>query len=843
MFVPDVLEKVRVPFSGRTTRRLAAVMTMTGWCAQAQPLAVYDFSAGTVGAAADVIADAQGDATYAGQASATSAQGVVPYYTNNAPNRIATDYTCRAFYHAPKALAFEYGKDPGGSSTPPGGQVNFPDLAARLIGRAQAYTIEYFVRLDESFDYGVNGYKYKSKTSMFVGGDDYGYKVVTPSDSDAAQVTKLAIQIEDGNTRPSAARNDWFNNGRWHHLACVYKPGEGGATRGTLTFFVDYVSVGTFDFDNKTPNNTPVFRLGTGRDGKRDTEPFHGWVTCLRVTERALGWEEMMVIVPDVSQMETAGFWDFKEGTAGQTAQWLHNAVDPLLFWGKGAVTWNGKDAKGNVPVFSADRPGDYIYGNSQMDTILSHQPLSLRFAPGTSADGGGKFEINQLGSSLATLDAYTVEVFFRSEGTGDYRTPISWRSLPTYGMTVKLRNDGPSTDLTSGSLEELTNKVDGAMSTLSVVNSYQASAFTTNAWHHLAVVCDAVKGTATLFVDYHQAGVAAFKRQAWGQCPLTLGPSSFNIKAITEAYGGFLSCLRVTPRALTPKGFMVARTRDVSPTVFAWSFEEGAQKIGETVVKAAGYPDSGFDSADNTGPGVYCLHRDYLPRYASSLRKGQPVMWEEEEMWPNQTCVHFLGYEAVKGLANDAYAGTEMNQPYSIRPDRHPDEWTMEAFVKAEFFYGEATLFGKHAQEIPHKRTADNQAIYPQYCWALTMNGQGGLCVHWEEAGRTLYSQATECQSPVIKNGILADKAWHHLALSYRKETRTFRLYVDYVKVWEKTLEADLLNVPAGYYFSRIESFLGFQGWMDEIRFSNVALEPEAFVTFARTGLTLIVR
>ena len=319
MFVPDVLEKVRVPFSGRTTRRLAAVMTMTGWCAQAQPLAVYDFSAGTVGAAADVIADAQGDATYAGQASATSAQGVVPYYTNNAPNRIATDYTCRAFYHAPKALAFEYGKDPGGSSTPPGGQVNFPDLAARLIGRAQAYTIEYFVRLDESFDYGVNGYKYKSKTSMFVGGDDYGYKVVTPSDSDAAQVTKLAIQIEDGNTRPSAARNDWFNNGRWHHLACVYKPGEGGATRGTLTFFVDYVSVGTFDFDNKTPNNTPVFRLGTGRDGKRDTEPFHGWVTCLRVTERALGWEEMMVIVPDVSQMETAGFWDFKERRSGFT--------------------------------------------------------------------------------------------------------------------------------------------------------------------------------------------------------------------------------------------------------------------------------------------------------------------------------------------------------------------------------------------------------------------------------------------------------------------------------------------------------------------------------------------
>jgi hypothetical protein len=195
-----------LPVQGRAPVRLAAVLTMMGWCAQAEPLVVYDFADGTVGAAADVIADAGGDGTYAGQAAKTSTNGVVPYYTNNAPNRIATDFSCRTFYTAPKALAFEYGKDPGGSSTPPGGQVNFPDLAARLIGRAQAYTIEYFVRLDESFDYGVNEYKYKSKTSMFVGGDDYGYKVVTPSEFADAQVTTLAIEIETGDPKPRAAR-------------------------------------------------------------------------------------------------------------------------------------------------------------------------------------------------------------------------------------------------------------------------------------------------------------------------------------------------------------------------------------------------------------------------------------------------------------------------------------------------------------------------------------------------------------------------------------------------------------------------------------------------------------
>jgi hypothetical protein len=303
------------------------------------------------------------------------------------------------------------------------------------------------------------------------------------------------------------------------------------------------------------------------------------------------------------------------------------------------------------------------------------------------------------------------------------------------------------------------------------------------------------------------------------------------------ESFGGYLSCLRVTPRALPTDGFMVTRDHNVSPTVFAWSFEEGTQKIGETLIQASGYPNHTFDSADNSK--VYCLHKDCYPQYAASLRKGRMVTWGENEMWTNRTCAYFQGYEKVKGQANDRYAGTEMNFPASVRPDCNPAEWTMEAFVRAESFFNTATLFGKHAQATPHQRPA----VWPQFCWVLTMDGIGGLGVHWEEAGRESYSEETYGRATGIAPRILEDKAWHHVALSYKKTERMFRLYVDYNKVWEKTLAADLLDAPGGYYFSRIESFVGFQGWMDEIRFSNVALEPEDFVKFPPLGLRLIVK
>ena len=46
------------------------------------------------------------------------------------------------------------------------------------------------------------------------------------------------------------------------------------------------------------------------------------------------------------------------------------------------------------------------------------------------------------------------------------------------------------------------------------------------------------------------------------------------------------------------------------------------------------------------------------------------------------------------------------------------------------------------------------------------------------------------------------------------------------------------------GYYFSRMESTYGFEGWMDEIRFTGHVLDSSKFVRFEPiSGMTIIFR
>ena len=54
---------------------------------------------------------------------------------------------------------------------------------------------------------------------------------------------------------------------------------------------------------------------------------------------------------------------------------------------------------------------------------------------------------------------------------------------------------------------------------------------------------------------------------------------------------------------------------------------------------------------------------------------------------------------------------------------------------------------------------------------------------------------------------------------------------------------EAGLRDGPYGYYFSRMEPTSGFQGWMDEIRFSSSALPVGALLRLQPLGSAMILR
>ena len=68
--------------------------------------------------------------------------------------------------------------------------------------------------------------------------------------------------------------------------------------------------------------------------------------------------------------------------------------------------------------------------------------------------------------------------------------------------------------------------------------------------------------------------------------------------------------------------------------------------------------------------------------------------------------------------------------------------------------------------------------------------------------------------------------------------------LYVDYSPVLtQATSGLELFDSTHDYFFSRIDASCGFEGWMDEIRFSSTALQPESFVTLKPLGMFMIFR
>ena len=131
-----------------------------------------------------------------------------------------------------------------------------------------------------------------------------------------------------------------------------------------------------------------------------------------------------------------------------------------------------------------------------------------------------------------------------------------------------------------------------------------------------------------------------------------------------------------------------------------------------------------------------------------------------------------------------------------------------------------------------------------------LTRVMNGKLKLFWAEQASDPDYQYTSSSTDYYKNAVtdtevLKDHSWHHVALSYDKPTKTFKLYVNYQLVLtQATSGLELFDSVHGYYFSRIAASNGFEGWMDEIRFSNKALLPNEMVQLVGSpGFILYLR
>lgn len=643
------------------------------------------------------------------------------------------------------------------------------------------------------------------------------------TDSDDAEYFKLAttepstqiclqqIANREGNFH---VYNNTHGVGVWSHVVIIYDHEVKKAE-----WYVNGQKSSTLDLDlSGLPEGKGMFLLGS----PNGTDYIQGKVACVRLCDGKLDKDEFLQALPFKLNNSDPLFYDFKDGTAGETVNAITNTIDPN-FGTATAVSMGG----GAKPVFDDDVPGTAIQTSLYDHTIMAQHPLSISFAGDESSPfTGGVMQFPGLAYSLSVMPEYTIEFFAKIPST-----TASWRSMISYSTGIRDSADGgdyavymqwPSAGLGRISLQNWNHP-----------GGNQEGLFweqPTNVWMHFAIVYKDNKATpycnyvSSSSIDIDHGSLTMFT-------PLYLGGA---YSANNNAFIGKLCCLRITPKALEATDFMRAITPQYGEfhnpdTVFMWHLngEDGADVTTET--------DSltGLPMLNGTGK----TYKSRLPTYSTSaIRSSSPYLYTGENLpanrltgYTNTACARFYGRDNEAGYGS--WAGSYIETKPDSSDFMNPTNWTMELFFKTSGAQveGDALLMGKGY--------SDN---YRDWLVSISTDGKltAGFCgTEWVMNTPTILSW-----SPVSQTRY-DDQRWHHLALTYDAGTLTAKLYVDYKLIKEGTLPSELGNHGENCYrFGRYCSMYGFNGYLDEIRFSSRVLTPDEFLRLGGERATLII-
>jgi hypothetical protein len=178
------------------------------------------------------------------------------------------------------------------------------------------------------------------------------------------------------------------------------------------------------------------------------------------------------------------------------------------------------------------------------------------------------------------------------------------------------------------------------------------------------------------------------------------------------------------------------------------------------------------------------------------------------------------------------------------------PFSFTLEMFVRVESDIQYATLAGKERNGGP--------------TWLLDTSNIGNVGANVEPAGSQLRIRADHqgLADPATNgtpgfnqgilsntNGIINDNAWHHIAITFNDANNTFTFYKDYQLAGTGTISAsgvqDLVYNGGAFFLGNLGGGRAFDGWMDEVRFSNSLLATDQFlraVPEPMTGAMLLI-
>ncbi|OGV63556.1 MAG: hypothetical protein A2283_05210, partial [Lentisphaerae bacterium RIFOXYA12_FULL_48_11] len=208
----------------------------------------------------------------------------------------------------------------------------------------------------------------------------------------------------------------------------------------------------------------------------------------------------------------------------------------------------------------------------------------------------------------------------------------------------------------------------------------------------------------------------------------------------------------------------------------------------------------------------------------AGVFEKGTPPVFDgdvpHKELWDgvsgkpvisgNKGSLRFGGKEELGGGAPVGGEVVVAGKDNLVKPAG----FTIETFVKV------AKNVPHHALIASKRRNGQSGAS-----WSLSITPQGKLGVRFDtQPGAQNSGEGfNQCFS---SSALVNDGQWHHVALTYERETQKADLYVDY-----KSCGGGKTGNPLVYDDSDLVFGRGLDGWLDEVRLSPEALHCEQFL------------
>ena len=823
----------------------------------ANTLAFYPFNEGASGETAVGVAikNAVDESVFAADAQTSGSSGVVEF-DDDVPGKyvfedVSVDFPT-AVCENPQSIRIT------STTATHGGTVKFDELLGEMVKNG-AGTLEFFWRVPEGETRAWSQCMVLPGTYTYSNAE-YKKLILCVPLAASGGYTELRLCYNSNWQGVSVGIGDDAGDAAWHHFALTYANGK---------FKVHH------DYENPTGDLACTYAdvdesrpFIVGGDEKRTVGSNIGWrgkIACVRLSKVALDKSKFLRAsdhsgytfdYPDedkkiVMDPDTVAFYPFNEqpaGTAAAVGGRFFNAIDFTKNYGKVA------SISGGQLLYDDDAPGKYVFTNAAYGAVACvTNPQSLYFAKDSASSANVRFA--DLINEFVKNGEGTLEFFWKMKSEDTHEA--SWNATAYFGSPFADADGAPHTFRLYVPLANRTDNnykrsirlgIDNGVA--DALNYSYPNEIEDDLWHHIAVVHDA--NGVKVYCDYKPASEnGKFVASAYHAATLT-DSTPFDLGS--GNYGGKVSCLRVSKRALPVKEMLHASSQPdyASPDVFVWRFDDkpdGGQFSGlvnSARTHAVLNPGIYNNSGDQTANGSVASLNGVNPTAAS---RRKIIVDKDNGLSATNGCAVHMVSAPVDPSTYDKGTFANGMRLYAPAEQSVTNSFTMEAFFrfdKKTWMRNIAPYYSRDRMSL-FGLTTGGKAIYS---WNLIMTVAKtdtpnlALWVYYADG-----TTGTFTGSRLAK---LADNGWHHVALAYDEAANTMTIYLDYESYLSCSLAKPLycfdgtgdlrqINVGSGGSLNNHP----FEGWIDDVRLRR-GVHPES--SFFRAeglglGLMLMVR